>query len=133
MGCVQDFLRVGFTGHTSQHLDGSTSRDGANLLQPGQASYSALGEAYLELKHERAFFRGGMQQLDIPYINASDSLLSTGLTYTTKGGNVQKPFGGSPSVNSIMLSDMDRPVDLAGAALRPSDLWAGSIQLRGIW
>lgn len=256
-GYYKDFLRVGLTGHTSQHLSGSDSRDGANLLQAGQESYSVLGEAYLELKHERSAFRGGFQQLDIPYINANDSrmvpnsfeaylfgsnwgeniryggvhvrrirsqtssdfetlaeragtdvstdglslfglgyaeedrfgigavtqvawdmyntvyaeafhffdffeertlrltfqftdqrsigkellgefdvqhfgvkassslndlLLSTSVTYTSKGGNLRKPFGGSPSFNSILLSDMDRPGELSWRGTAAVDL-----------
>jgi hypothetical protein len=227
------------------------------LLQSGQESYSALGEAYLELKHEQTRFRGGFMQLDIPYINASDSrmipnsheayvlgsswgehirfggahvrrirtqtstdfetlaervgvaestdgltlfgagyavegrygigavtqvawdlyntvygeafriyefseqrslrftfqftdqrsigeeflgkfdaqhfggkaaysfsdiLLSTSVTYVTEGGNLRKPFGGSPSVNSLMLSDMDRAGELSWRGSAAVDL-----------
>ncbi len=39
-------------------------------------------------------------------------------TYTSSGGNIRKPWGGSPSFNSIMLADFDRAEETSiGASL----------------
>ena len=71
-GWFKDTIRFGVTGYTSQKLYGPSDRDGAGLLQKEQQGYSALGEAYVDLKHRETSLRAGRSRVDLPYINGDD-------------------------------------------------------------
>ena len=71
-GWWQDFLRLKFTGYTSQKLCGPKDRDGSTSLRLGQESYTVLGEAFAEIKAGPLIARAGRTQIDLPYINAYD-------------------------------------------------------------
>lgn len=71
-GWWQDFLRLNFTGYTSQKLHGPKNRDGSTSLRTGQESYTVLGEAFAEIKAGVINFRAGRTRIDLPYINAYD-------------------------------------------------------------
>ncbi len=71
-GRYKDIMAIGIAGYTSQKLYGPDSRDGTGLLQPGQDSYSVLGEAYLDLGLEPVNITLGLQLLDLPYLNSND-------------------------------------------------------------
>jgi len=71
-GWWRDSLRVGLTGYLSQRIYGPKDRDGLGLLRTGQRSYSALGEAYIELKRDKFRARVGRSRVDMPFINDHD-------------------------------------------------------------
>lgn len=72
-GYFRDFLSFGVTGYTSQKLDGDPAEDGTLMLEPVQAGYSVLGEAYADLKiNDDLHFYGGRKEFDTPFINRND-------------------------------------------------------------
>ncbi len=75
-GWLNDFLRFGFAGYTSQKIYGPADRDGTGLLREGQRSYTVLGQSFVELKAERTFATIGRTRIDIPYLNANDSRMT---------------------------------------------------------
>ena len=54
-GWLNDFLRFGLTGYTSQKLYGPADRDGTGLLRQGQEGYTVLGQSFVELKSKNSF------------------------------------------------------------------------------
>jgi hypothetical protein len=71
-GWFKDTIRFGLTGYTSQKIYGPSDRDGAGLLKKGQHGYSALGEAYIDLKLRKTSLRAGRTRVNLPYINGND-------------------------------------------------------------
>jgi hypothetical protein len=67
-------LRLGTTLYTSQKLYGPADKDGARLLRPGQKSFSAPGEAYLEARlYNNLALKAYRQKFAVPYLNSDDS------------------------------------------------------------
>ncbi|MGB0257644.1 MAG: OprD family outer membrane porin [Coraliomargarita sp.] len=75
-GYYEDIAAFGISAYTSQKLYGPDDRDGTGLLQPGQESYSVLGEAYLDLNFNVVNLSLGLQRLDLPYLNTNDSRMT---------------------------------------------------------
>ncbi|MEE9159407.1 MAG: OprD family outer membrane porin [Gammaproteobacteria bacterium] len=57
---------------TSQKLYGPETRDGSELLKPGQDGFTVLGTAYVQLQHKEFLARLYRQRLNIPYVNGDD-------------------------------------------------------------
>lgn len=73
-GWWQDRIKFGAAWYTSQKLHGREDEAGTLLLQPGQQSFSVLGEAYLEAKLSKNIkTRLYRQTLDAPYVNSQDT------------------------------------------------------------
>lgn len=73
-GWWNERLRAVATLYTSQKLYGPTDKDGTLLLEPGQSSFTVLGEAYGELQlREGLVARAGRTALDLPYLNRQDN------------------------------------------------------------
>lgn len=73
-GWLKQRLRVAATLYTSQKLYGPSDKDGTLLLQPGQQSFSVLGEAYVELQlTDELTARAGRTGVDKPYLNRQDN------------------------------------------------------------
>ncbi|HFD80037.1 MAG TPA: outer membrane porin, OprD family [Gammaproteobacteria bacterium] len=69
----KDRLRLGTTLYTSQKLYGPADKDGSGLLQPGQQSYTVLGQLYLEARLlDGMTLKLYRQALDLPYLNRND-------------------------------------------------------------
>lgn len=72
-GYFMDFISLGLTGYTSQHLHGDDSKDGALLLQPGQEGYTVLGELYADVRiMDDLNLYVGRKEFDTPFINRND-------------------------------------------------------------
>ena len=71
-GWLNETLRFGFTGYTSQRLYGPSDRGGVGLLDDDQHGYTVLGEAYVDVKHGKSLLRAGRSRVDLPFINAWD-------------------------------------------------------------
>lgn len=73
-GWWQDRVKVGVGWYTSQKLRGRKDKGGTLLLQPGQQSYSVIGEAFVEAKlTENTRARLYRQTFDLPYVNRQDT------------------------------------------------------------
>lgn len=70
-------LAFGATEYASQRLAGPPDKDGTDLLEPGQRSYTVLGEVYAEaLLNETVKASVGRRQYATPYINGNDSRMT---------------------------------------------------------
>ena len=73
-GWAFDLFRIGTTLYTSQKLYGPEDLGGSLLLEPIQHGFTALGEAYVDVKlYADTYFRGYRQTFDYPYLNKQDS------------------------------------------------------------
>jgi len=87
-GLWKNFLQIGLVGYTSQKLYGPEDRDGTGLLEPGQKSFSVLGQAYLDLRIiDDLNLRLYRQTFNLPYLNKNDSRMvpNTFEAYALKG------------------------------------------------
>ncbi len=75
-GWLEEFLRIGLTGFTSQRLYGPPDRDGSGLLAEGQLGYTVLGVAYVDLRVRKTTLRIGRQRIELPFINGNDSRMT---------------------------------------------------------
>ncbi|MEE8513936.1 MAG: OprD family outer membrane porin [Gammaproteobacteria bacterium] len=57
---------------TSQKLFGPETRDGTELLGPGQGGFTVLGTAYVQLQHKEFLARLYRQRLNLVYVNGDD-------------------------------------------------------------
>lgn len=72
-----DRFSFGFTGYTSQKIHGDPDEDGTLLLEPVQAGYAALGEAFLDARlADRVHLYAGRKEFDTPFINPHDNRLT---------------------------------------------------------
>jgi hypothetical protein len=76
-GYFMEHFSFGVTGYTSQKVDGDASEDGTLMLEPVQAGYSVLGEAYADI----LIFEGlnlyvGRKEFDTPFINRNDTRMT---------------------------------------------------------
>ena len=93
-GWWEERLQIASTLYTSQKLYGPGDKDGTLLLEPGQQSFTVLGEAYVELQlTDSISARGGRTALNLPYINRQDSRMvpNTFLAYGL-GGHIIEPL-----------------------------------------
>ncbi|MGI9240422.1 MAG: OprD family outer membrane porin [Verrucomicrobiales bacterium] len=140
-GWLHDTFRLGLTGFTSQKLHGDADRDGTGLLQLGQRGYTALGEAYLEVRHAGVTTHLFRQEINVPFINRHDSrmtpktfeayLLSTedplGISGLSVGGGHITKVKDRTSSRFVPLShragvrNFDRGVSAIGARYRLSE------------
>jgi len=73
-GLWKNRLQIGLVGYTSQELYGPEDRAGTLLLEPGQQSFSVLGQAYLDLRIiDGMNLRLYRQTFSLPYLNKQDS------------------------------------------------------------
>jgi hypothetical protein len=87
-GYFLDAVAVGATVYTSQRLYGPLDKDGTKLLQPGQDSYTAIGELYGQFKlTDGVVAIAGRRMFNTPFINAQDSLMTpnTFVVYAVQG------------------------------------------------
>lgn len=76
-GYFLDRIAFGVTGYMSEKLIGEDDRDGTLLLEPGQESYSVLGELYGDIKlTEDLHLYAGRKEYDTPYINRNDTRMT---------------------------------------------------------
>ncbi len=72
-----DRFSFGVTGYTSQKLHGDPDEDGTVLLEPVQAGYSVLGEAFADLRLvDGLHLYAGRKEFDTPFINSHDNRLT---------------------------------------------------------
>jgi hypothetical protein len=70
----RDRLQLGTTLYTSQKLYGPADKDGSKLLEPGQQSFTVLGQAYLEARlYKNLSLKAYRQRIELPYLNGDDS------------------------------------------------------------
>lgn len=72
----QDRIKLGITGYTSQKVLADEDGLSTGLLQPGNQSYSALGEAYGSVTLGRGAVQAGRYLVNLPYINAADTRMT---------------------------------------------------------
>jgi hypothetical protein len=87
-GYFGNIVALGATGYTSQRLYGPLDKDGAQLLQPGQQPYTALGELYGQFRlTDDILATVGRRGFDTPFINTRDSLMTpnTFVAYAIQG------------------------------------------------
>lgn len=67
-------LHLGATLYTSQKLYGPADKDGSKLLEPGQQSFTVLGQAYLETRlYKDLSLKVYRQRIELPYLNGNDT------------------------------------------------------------
>jgi hypothetical protein len=91
-GLWKNRLQIGLVGYTSQKLYGPEDRAGTLLLEPGQQSFSVLGQAYLDLRIiDGMSLRLYRQTFSMPYLNKQDSRMvpNTFEAYALKWFGVQ--------------------------------------------
>lgn len=72
-----DRFSFGVTGYTSQKIHGDPDEDGTTLLEPVQAGYSVLGEAFLDARLvDGLHLYAGRKEFDTPFINTHDNRLT---------------------------------------------------------
>lgn len=72
-----DRFSFGVTGYTSQKIQGDPDEDGTLLLEPVQAGYSVLGEAFLDARLvDGVHLYAGRKEFDTPFINTHDNRLT---------------------------------------------------------
>ena len=70
----KDRLKLGATLYTSQKLYGPADKDGSKLLEPGQKSFTVLGQAHLEARlYKNLTLKAYRQRLELPYLNGNDA------------------------------------------------------------
>src|SRR3977135_3791702 len=76
-GYFLDHIAFGVTGYTSQRLIGYVDRDGTLLLEPGQESFTVLGEAYADIRITDGLnLNIGRKGFDTPFINRNDTRMT---------------------------------------------------------
>ncbi|MBL9159321.1 MAG: OprD family outer membrane porin [Verrucomicrobiales bacterium] len=72
-----DRFSFGVTGYTSQKIHGDSDEDGTVLLEPVQAGYSVLGEAFVDVRLvEGLHLFAGRKEFDTPFLNPHDNRLT---------------------------------------------------------
>lgn len=76
-GYFLERVSIGVTGYTSQKLEGDPAEDGTLMLEPVQAGYSVLGEAYADiLIVDGLNLYVGRKEFDTPFINKNDTRMT---------------------------------------------------------
>ena len=89
-GQIADVFSVELEAFTSQPVSASDSKDGTQLLAPGQEGYTVLGIANGQFKVNGLRLTVGRQYLDLPYINRNDSRMTPN---TFESVTIAKPEG----------------------------------------
>jgi len=103
-GWWQDFLRLGFSGATSQALYTPDGRGGTGLLQRGGHGYWTPGEMYVEANFGDLFsVKGFRQELDLPYFNRNDSRMTPKVheAYTVTSGAIPDLYFGVSHITKV--------------------------------
>ncbi len=66
-------LKVGFTAYGSQRVIGQNNKDGTGLLKTGQDSFGGVSNIYTALDFGATTGRIGRFEVDMPYMNRSDT------------------------------------------------------------
>ena len=124
-GQWQKRLSVAATLYTSQKLYGPSDKDGTLLLEPGQQSFSVLGEAYVDLQlTDSTVARAGRTAVDEPYLNRQDNRMvpNTFLGYGVDGTIAEQLefIAGQVTHMKRRNSDNFQPISRA-AGLRGTD------------
>ncbi len=151
-GYFGDFAALGATTYTSQRLAGPLDEDGTTLLQPGQNSYTAIGELYGQFKLTDTILAiAGRKGFDTPFINEYDSRMTpnTFVVYALQGatgstdGSTALRFGAgyvdkikprnaedfeSMATAAGAPSGVDRGVYVAGANFKSGQFSLGAIE-----
>jgi hypothetical protein len=76
-GYFRDRFALGTTVYTSQKLYGPEDKDGTLLLEPGQESYTVVGELYGQFRvTDDIMLDIGRKELESPYINKQDNRMT---------------------------------------------------------
>lgn len=121
-GYFEDVAAIGVTGYTSQKLYGPESRSGTGLLQPGQDSYSVLGEASLDLQVQQVNATLGLQLLDLPYLNTNDTRMTPNSfeAYNVLYNGFEKAQIGAGYINQIRFRNSSSYVSMSERAGAPN-------------
>jgi hypothetical protein len=125
-GYFRDRFAVGATVYTSQKLYGPEDKDGTGLLQPGQESYTVLGEIYGQFRFtDDIMLDIGRKTMNTPYINKSDtrmtpntfeSLMLMGSASNEESGNEWRfGFGYVDEMKARTSQDFVSMAEIAGA------------------
>jgi hypothetical protein len=148
-GYFLDHIAIGATVYTSQHLDGNSREDGALMLEPGQESYTVLGEIYADVRiNDDMNLYVGRKEYDTPFINKNDTRMTPN-TFEAISLHGKVKLGGDGAVlkyglgyfnrikerNSVDFvpmsedagADVDRGVFSAGALYQKGDFSIGAI------
>ena len=103
-----NLFQVGLVGYTSQKLYGPVDEGGSKLLEPGQHSFSVIGEAYAALKVFDQTLAGYRQLVNRPFINPIDNRMVPntfeGYTLTGSADNISYTGG---YLTKVKLRDLD--------------------------
>jgi len=112
-----NLFQVGFVGYTSQKLYGPSDEGGTKLLEPGQRSFSVVGEAFAALKIFDQTLAGYRQLVNRPFINPQDNRMVPntfeGYTLTGSANNISYTGG---YLTKIKLRDSDSFIWMSNAA-----------------
>lgn len=119
-GWLLDTFRIGATGYFSEPGYAPESRDGTNLLAPGQEGIEVLGEAYAQLRYkEYALLTGYRQRVDQRFVNPQDNRMIPntfeGATLTGTVGPVDYALG---YLTAIKTRNSDTFINMAKAVRR---------------
>lgn len=137
-GYFLDRVAFGLTGYTSQPLYGDDSKDGANLLQPGQDGYSVIGEAYADIRiAEDTHLYVGRKEFDTPFIGKNDSRMTPNtfeaaavqgrVNLGDDGATLKHGFGYFDKMKGQTSDDFDSMSQVAGASTKEGVFAAGGI------
>lgn len=118
-GWWHDRIKLGAAWYTSQKLRGPEDEAGTLLLQPGQQSFSVLGEAYLEAKLTKNIrARLYRQTLDTPYVNRQDTrmLPNTFEAYTLVNEGLENASFGISHVTKMKRQNANEFISMSEAA-----------------
>jgi len=118
-GYFLDRISLGATVYTSQHLDGNSYEDGALMLEPGQESYTVLGELYADVRIADGMnLYAGRKEFDTPFINKNDTRMTpNAFEAIVLMGTVNLGGGGGETVTSgkTTAGDGKAPVPIVAA------------------
>lgn len=117
-GWLLDTFRIGARGYFSEPGYAPESRDGTNLLAPGQEGIEVLGEAYAQLRYkEYALLTGYRQRVDQRFVNPQDNRMIPntfeGATLAGTVGPVDYALG---YLTAIKTRNSDTFINMAKAA-----------------
>ncbi|WP_251359921.1 OprD family outer membrane porin [Kangiella sp. TOML190] len=119
-GWVADHLQIGVTGYTSQKVYAPSGKDGTDLLQPGQESYSVIGELQATIRfYENIGMRIGRQRFELPYLGSSDSRMVPRIYQAIAVGDTSTAVDGlawiAGYVEKVKYKTEDKFIDISEA------------------
>ena len=122
-GWLFDHFGIGAVLYTSQPLYAPADRDGTLLLQPGQESYTALGQIYGRVKLGENFINLYRYEYNTPYLNKNDNRMTPntfeGYTFTGSYGGKDSAPGfryGLGYIDKIKPRNSDTFISMSEAA-----------------